>query len=257
VVSHEERARSFGRQAERYERLRPGYPAAAVRAILPHDRQRVADVGAGTGKLSAALAAAGHTVVAVEPDPLMRATLTARIPDVEALSGRSEALPLPDNDVDAVLFGQSWHWTEPDVAAAEARRVLRAGGVLAMLWNIPDATASWVRTLVSHTHPGQDPDPDHFPDPPTLAGFRPGSVLRTAWTQALAAPEVAELVGTWSRVSTRAPAERDDLLRAVRDLVRTHPDLAGRTEIGFPYVCVAYRYQVADGPAATTAPRRG
>jgi SAM-dependent methyltransferase len=242
MTTDRERALSFGRQAELYDRLRPSYPAAAIQAGLPGRGQRVADVGAGTGKLTAALTAAGHTVIAVEPDPAMRATLTARLPDVDVRAGSAEALPLADHTVDAVLFGQAWHWVDADAAAREARRVLTTTGVLAMLWNIPDARTPWVNTLLRLTEPRSIPT--SRPDPPPLAGFHPGRLVETRWSQRLLADRLAELVGTWSRVSTRPPAERDDLLGAVRDLVVTHPDLAGATEIGFPYVCAAYHYPV-------------
>ena len=95
----------------------------------------VADVGAGTGKLSRVLLAAGHEVTAVEPSAEMLAELVAAVPGVRGLLGRGEALPLPDASVDAVTYAQAWHWVEPEVGCAEAARVLRPGGVLGLVWN--------------------------------------------------------------------------------------------------------------------------
>lgn len=243
MTHHSERARSFGRQASLYERLRPGYPAEAIDALLPEPGQRVADVGAGTGKLTAALAGAGHTVVAVEPDPDMRGTLARQLPDVDVRDGAGEALPLADGDVDAVCYGQSWHWVAPDAAASEARRVLTADGVLALVWNIPDNSRPWVKELLAITHPGQDPL--RTVEPLVITGFGPGELVRTPWRQVLAPAEVVELVSTWSRINTSPPAQRDALLDAVRDVVSTDPELAGAREVEFPYVCVAYRYRTA------------
>ena len=62
-----QRARSFGLVAEEYERGRPTYPMAAISWLLGDEPVDVVDLGAGTGKLTSALVAAGHRVVAVEP----------------------------------------------------------------------------------------------------------------------------------------------------------------------------------------------
>jgi SAM-dependent methyltransferase len=241
VTSDQERSRSFGKQAGHYDRLRPGYPAAAIHALLGERGQRVADVGAGTGKLTTSLTAAGHSVIAVEPDPAMRAAFAARLPNIDLRAGSAEALPLVDESVDAVLFGQAWHWADSEAAAREARRVLTTGGRLAMLWNVPDARASWVRRLLQLTHPGSDPL--RRSDPPAVTGFCPGHLIEAHWNQRLPAHQVAELVSTWSRVSTLPTSRREALLRAVRDLMATHPDIAGASEIDLPYICAAYQYQ--------------
>lgn len=54
-------ARSFGSHAAEYERGRPPYPAELVTWLVPGDATTVVDVGAGTGKLTAALVAPGSS----------------------------------------------------------------------------------------------------------------------------------------------------------------------------------------------------
>ena len=66
----------------------------------------------------------GLDVVAVEPGDEMRAVLERVLPEVEALAGTAEAIPLPDASVDAVTVGQAFHWFDPEAALAEMRRVL-------------------------------------------------------------------------------------------------------------------------------------
>jgi SAM-dependent methyltransferase len=99
------------------------------------DDAAVLDLGAGTGKLTRVLAARYARVVAVEPLDELRAILAARVLEAEALDGVAERIPLADGEVEAVFAGQSFHWFANDAALREIARVLRPGGVFALLWN--------------------------------------------------------------------------------------------------------------------------
>ena len=231
------RARSFGRLATDYDRIRPGYPAAAIGALPPGP---VVDVGAGTGKLTTALVAAGHPVVAVEPDPDMRAVLAARdLPGVDVRDGRGEELPVADGTAGGVVYGQAWHWVEPAVAAAEAHRVLVPGGTLALLWNLPDLSVDWVADL--NRISGQSETTLDAP-PPDVSGFPAPARTDIRWAQELSPAELVLLFSTFSRVSTREPDERRGVLDALRDHLARHPATADRATIAYPYRCLTLRY---------------
>jgi len=90
------------------------------------------DLAAGTGKLTRPLLATGAEVIAVEPVAEMRAALPA---GARAVDGTAEAMPLPTASVDAVAVAQAFHWFDGDAALSEIHRVLRRGGVLALVWN--------------------------------------------------------------------------------------------------------------------------
>jgi SAM-dependent methyltransferase len=107
----------------------------------------VLDLGAGTGKLTSALVGLGADVTAVEPDPAMLTELRRSLPGVRSLSGRAEAIPLPDASVDAVLAGNAMHWFDMAVAGPEIARVLAPDGILAGLWNVMDDRVEWVAGL--------------------------------------------------------------------------------------------------------------
>jgi SAM-dependent methyltransferase len=92
----------------------------------------VVDLAAGTGKLTRALVARGCEVVAVEPVAEMRAAI--QVP-ARALAGTAEAIPLPAGAADAVTVAQAFHWFDGPRALAEIHRVLRPGGLLALIWN--------------------------------------------------------------------------------------------------------------------------
>ncbi|MFE1550257.1 class I SAM-dependent methyltransferase [Streptomyces sp. NPDC058718] len=139
---------SFGAAAAAYAAHRPDCAQAAVRwALEAAPGPRVLDLGAGTGKLTATLAALGADVIAVEPDPAMLAELRRALPAVRALPGSAEAIPLPDVSVDAVLAGNAMHWFDMAVAGPEISRVLAPGGILAGLWNVMDDHVEWVAGL--------------------------------------------------------------------------------------------------------------
>jgi SAM-dependent methyltransferase len=131
-------ARSFAVAAEEYERGRPAWPEAALDLVPVPASATVLDLAAGTGKLTRVLAARYRRVVAVEPLDELRAVLARTVPGAETLAGRAEAIPLPDASADAVFAADAFHWFATAEAVAELARVLRPGGTLALLWNVPD-----------------------------------------------------------------------------------------------------------------------
>lgn len=116
-------------------------------SLEPAPGGRVLDLGAGTGKLTAAVAAIDVEVVAVEPDSAMLAELRRGLPAIRALWGSAEAIPLPDASVDAVLAGNALHWFDMAVAGQEIARVLVPDGILAGLWNVLDDRVDWIAGL--------------------------------------------------------------------------------------------------------------
>lgn len=140
-------ARSFGGVADAYHRGRPGYPDDAVSWLVGEQPVTVLELGAGTGKLTERLVAAGHDVHATEPDEAMLAILRDRLPGTRATASSAEQIPVADQSVDVVVAAQSFHWFDPDVALPEIARVLRPGGHLALVWNERDERIPWVRKL--------------------------------------------------------------------------------------------------------------
>lgn len=137
-MSHNREELSFDRVADEYERTRPTYPPELLDLLPVGDDASVLDLGAGTGKLTRLLAARYREVTAVEPLANMRAMLERVVPGVTALPGSAERIPLDDSSVDAVFAAQAFHWFDKALALPEIVRVLRPGGVFAIVWNSPD-----------------------------------------------------------------------------------------------------------------------
>ena len=133
VHRQRERADSFGAVARAYDRYRPRYPAQLVDDLVAPRIDSALDVGAGTGISSRQLADRGVDVLALEPDP--------RMAEVAAEKGnRTQLAKFEDWDAagqtfDLVLFAQSFHWVDPDVALPKVRRLLSPRGRLALVWN--------------------------------------------------------------------------------------------------------------------------
>jgi ubiquinone/menaquinone biosynthesis C-methylase UbiE len=144
------RARSFDAWAGEYDRYRPGYPSALFELIAERVRlpasPRVADLGAGTGKASIAMARCGWRVTAVEPGPAMLEVLHARAADegvtVTAVASRAEETGLRDASVDLATAAQAFHFFDTLRALGEMVRIVRSGGGVALFWNVRDDVRS-------------------------------------------------------------------------------------------------------------------
>lgn len=98
-------------------------------------RGRVLELGVGTGLSFRHYPREVEQLVAVEPEPTMRANAAKAVRevalDVQLLDGTSDALPAPDASVDAAVVSQVLCSVPDQVRAlAELRRVLRPGGEL-------------------------------------------------------------------------------------------------------------------------------
>ena len=213
------RARSFGARAEEYERWRPSYPADAVAWLVPPGAVRVADVGAGTGKLTGPLLAFGLEVAAVEPDPAMLAVLRREHPAAVPYLAGADALPIPDASVDAVLAGQAWHWFPHEPAVAEVRRVLRPGGWLGLIWNGPDPRDVWEYDLarLDPDTAGRDFLAGPVGDPFEVDGLPPDELEWAVfpWVREIDGPTLAGRLRTHSAFAVLPADERERLIAAM------------------------------------------
>jgi SAM-dependent methyltransferase len=218
---HPAAATGFARSADAYERGRPGYSDAAVdRLVAALPGTQVVDLAAGTGKLTRALVARGCHVVAVEPVAEMRAAIAA---PARAIDGRAEAIGLPDASADAVTVAQAFHWFDTSRALAEIHRVLRPGGVLALVWNRRRMEDEIHRRIEALLAPHRGSVPAHrserwraaFDDSPHFGPLREEEFANE---QVLDAGGLADRVGSISFVAALGDDERLALLEATRAL---------------------------------------
>jgi SAM-dependent methyltransferase len=243
---------SFGAAAVAYAEHRPDYAEAAVRWALERaPGPRVLDLGAGTGKLTAGLLALGAGVTAVEPDPKMRGELRRALPDVQALEGGAEAIPLPDGSVDAVLAGNAMHWFDIDVAGPEIARVLAPGGTLAGLWNTLDDRVDWIAGLAEVSGPAAIGPRDtpaswrtetptmHLPKSGAPSPFGSFEQAEFPHGQHRTADSLAATLSTRAGVLVMPEDEREALLGRIRAYLASRPETAG--EFNLPMLTCVLR----------------
>ena len=223
---HRAAAVGFARAAAAYARGRPEFPAEAVDrlvALLPG--RAVVDLAAGTGKLTRALVARGCKVVAVEPVAEMRAAIA---PPARAVEGVAEAIPLPAASADAVTVAQAFHWFDGPRALAEIHRVLRPGGVLALIWNRRDTGSALQARLSALVAPYRGDVPAHASGQWRAAFdatrlFGPLREERFRNDQVVDADGLEDRIASISFVATLDEERRSALLGEVRALAAGGP----------------------------------
>jgi SAM-dependent methyltransferase len=133
----------FNRLAGDY-RARPGYPPELLDRLAElagGPGGAAVDLGAGTGLVALALASRGLQVVAVEPaEEMLRVVQEAAEPRVLARHAAAEATGLAGRTADLAVLADALHWVDPGAVGLEVARVLRPGGVVAVVEAAPSPT---------------------------------------------------------------------------------------------------------------------
>ncbi|HEY1741206.1 MAG TPA: class I SAM-dependent methyltransferase, partial [Acidimicrobiia bacterium] len=210
---------------------------------------RCVDLAAGTGILTALLRASKCSLVAMEPVEGMRNELRAALPGVPCASGVAEALPFASGSLDGVTIAQAFHWFDAERALAELRRTLRIGGHVALVWNARDRSREWVDAVWSvmdrvekhapwrnHDHVATTDEQERREESLLgTPGFGPVHTAQFHHEQALTPELVVERIKGVSHVAVLEGAAQESVLDEVRQILATHPDTAGRTELALPY----------------------
>ncbi|MEQ1505245.1 MAG: class I SAM-dependent methyltransferase [Myxococcota bacterium] len=230
----------FSDLSEAYARFRPRYPASLFShlASLCPARNTCWDCGTGSGQAATALAAQFERVVATDASraQLMHAEPHPR---VEYRCEPASASSLPDGAVDLVTAASAVHWLDLPSFYAEARRVLRPDGVIA-LWTYgvgPEVSPEVDRVLEHYATAVLGPY--HPPELEVVRrGYRdlwfpfdevlcPAFAIDVSWTL----HDLVGVIETWSaagrylRATGTRPtlAVRDELRRAWGDPDATRP----------------------------------
>ncbi len=267
-TSEGQRSGSFGAVASDYERFRPGPPAGAVDWLLERPASTVVDLGAGTGAMTKQLVGRVDHVVAIEPDDRMRNILVSNLPEVTALRGTGESMPLDDGSVDAVLASNCWHWMDLETTLRETSRVLAPGGTLGVVWVGPDPEGPFVaraQAMLTETSSGQSgpsEDSERGADlgrevmdtdnrvetvlriPDGFSFVQPEHITLT-WDLPLTADDLIGLLGTFSWIITMPDDRRAHVIAEARRVLGDGLGISGDVTVDVQYRSEVWRTQSA------------
>jgi SAM-dependent methyltransferase len=225
-------AHSFGAVADAYERARPDYPPEAVdhlvRVLDLGPGRVLADMGAGTGKLTRLLVPSGADVHAVEPVDGMREELERRTHGVTVHAATAEALPFGDAMLDAATVAQAVHWFGP-AWVGEIVRTLRSGGAIAVVYNVRDRTQpvqaaiSEARARVADGAPSYATGLWRVPLE-AAAALREDGFAAFPWSYERSHAEVLDQVRSLAPIGALEPADRDAILEEIGEVLAGEPD---------------------------------
>ena len=239
----------FNEVADAYDRVRPAYPEDMFADLLTITgltrRSSVLEVGCGTGQATTSLAALGCSVTALERGAALADLARERVsahPNVHVETTKFEEWDDRGERFDALVAAASWHWIDPAIGWQRAHRILRPGGWLAILGNIvvrrPGELEVYAET--ADLHERYSPGNPDWRDPPledevraTTDGWGPPNEDREGWfgptvvrwypvVQWLSGDDFADLLRSTSLYQKVDASDREQLLDAIAERVRTH-----------------------------------
>jgi SAM-dependent methyltransferase len=218
----------FGEVAGDYDRVRLSYPPVLIDEVIAYaggdgPGLRALEVGAGTGKATAAFAERGVAVVAVEPDPRMAAILVARgLANVRVEVATFEQYQA-EPGFGLLYTADAWHWTAPETRWSLAAGALADGGALALLGHNDRIADAGLRQAVFHELPEtfvvrDEPVADdqlltRWPGDELVAqpAFVDVQTVVHRWSTTITGPDYLAYLMTRAQVRRLSPTQREHL----------------------------------------------
>ncbi len=238
----------FSKQANAYAAFRPTYPnalGAYLAALVPTrgtSPTQVWDCATGSGQAATMLARHFDRVVATDASAAQVSSAESH-ERVEYGVASAEASGLPNRSCDLVTVAQAAHWFDLPSFYAEARRVLKPGGIIAVwCYALVESGDAGVDAALLHMQServgkywpeGRELVEDHYrslPFPFTLIEA-PAFEMTAQWSR----DHFMGYVGTWSAVVRCREVEgRDPLPEFAAALERVWPAGVERLDVRWP-----------------------
>lgn len=235
-MGRQELRKTFGEDAELYDRVRPTYPPSLyddLAELMGYPiRPRVLEIGCGTGQATAPMIRRGWSVKAVELSPDLARIARDKLPELEVITADFESWPLPAEKFDLVLSATAFHWIDPEIRVVKSADALRPGGLLAVVSTHHVAGGSEAFFVeVENCYRRFAPDPaedglppaDAVPDDATefdgSGRFGPAEFRRYVWEQTYTTAEYLDLLSSYSGHRALTEEARDGLYGCISALI--------------------------------------
>ena len=134
-----EKRTHFDEIVENYDKIRPKYPDKLFEdaiAFAGPGKKKALEIGAGTGKATTPFLNAGYAVTAVEISGNMAEFLREKFrayDNFDVIVSAFEEAALDENSYDLVYAASAFHWIDAKIGCPKVFRLLKSGGVFALL----------------------------------------------------------------------------------------------------------------------------
>jgi SAM-dependent methyltransferase len=142
-----QRRGTFDREANQYERIRPGYPEELFEDVIKLSRipanGDILEIGCGTGQATLPFARRGYSIHCIELGENLAAIAKknlAQYPNARVSTGSFEEFSLQEDSYDLVISATAFHWVDPEIGYPKVAKILKPKGTIALFWNKPVQT---------------------------------------------------------------------------------------------------------------------
>lgn len=131
----------FNDKSDFYNKYRPKYAKDVIDIIIDsmnNKNEIIADIACGTGIFTKQLYDRKCNVIGIEPNKEMFEKACKNLDGVKLINATAEETTLENNSIDIITVAQALHWFNLDEFIKEARRILKTGGRVAVIYNSID-----------------------------------------------------------------------------------------------------------------------
>jgi len=220
-----------------YDSQRPGYPVALIKDILSLSHipahGRILEIGCGTGQATKPFADRGYQMTCLDIGTNLAAMARRKFrsyANVTVVAKSFESWNPKTTKYHLAIAATSFHWLVPAIRYTKVSRLLQPHGSLAVFSNghirRDEGFFAEVQNIYRKIAPSRCQAKSDVPEPP---GTEPGRDLfekpitkRYPWDEQYTAEEYIALLGTYSDHISLPKPEREELFRAITDLIDTN-----------------------------------